>query len=387
MAITFITGVARSGKSYYSTHFIYQMYKKEVLKTNILMQWLRYYFFPLPPKDYYETTFTNINELNFDFHPRLKPLVFPELIEKLTILHDLRVNQNKQDKDMIVKAKELGLHNCLFIIDEGAHYFEKPVNKVLVWWLTYHGHLFHEIHILSQHMDQIPNEYTKNGEHFYKAYAPSSAIYKNKISYGLYKNGSFFKNGKISDFSIKLIPQVYSLYVSGKLPKRKPILKKFIPIFLLLFIFLFWSVSNFFSSNDEQIQKSRQTKSSPGDTKKSLSPGELIQTKSSPVKRETELNLSEHDLSYLQLVTFNCISKICSNSKYDNVPISLLLYILENKDNPIYNYQDKVLFNFTKYYFMFSLEEVSLFDRSFLKTSLRKKSSSIKIQNQSQRLF
>lgn len=240
MAITFITGIARSGKSYYSVHYLYQMYKNHLHKTNWFMQWWRYYVSPLEPKEYYQTTYTNINEFNFDFSERIKPLDFAELRAKLKKLHDLRVNQNKDDKEMIVESKKLGLHNCLFIIDEGAHYFTKPVDKVLIWWLTYHGHLYQDIHIITQHMDQVPSEYIKNGEFFYMAYPSSSSIFKNKINYGLYK--------------------------SGKLPNRKPILMKFVPIFLFLFIFLFFSIWNLSTGdgldieNNETIEENRNNR-------------------------------------------------------------------------------------------------------------------------------
>jgi len=358
MAITFITGVARSGKSYFSTYQIYNMYKNELKKVNVFTQWYRYYIKPLPPKTYYETTYTNINQFNFDFHPRIKKLDFHKLVEYLEILHQLQVIDGLTDDELIIEAKKYGLYNCLIIVDEAAHYFTKPTDKVLIWWLTYHGHLYQDIHIISQHIDQIPSDYLKNGEFFYKVYPPSKAIFKNKFSIGLYSCIKFYKNCKVQDLTIPFLPAVGNLYISGKKAPRKPILKKFIPIFIGLILFLWFAISNFFSTNKEAIEANRiddVNVSNSTNKYKNISKKEIV----------TDKKVINNDLSKYKFVEFDCIHDYCFSKKYKKVPISFILFLFENNDL-IYVNKKKVNYQFVKYSALLDEPSTSLLDRSFL---------------------
>jgi len=248
MAISFITGVARSGKSFFSVSTLYNMYKNDVMKkTNFFMQWYRYYVKPLPPKTYFDTVYTNINQFNFAFSSRIKPLIFKDFLSDLTKLHYFKITLNFSDDDLIIEAKKLGLFNCLIIFDEAAHYFTKPINDVLVWWLTYHGHLHHEVHIITQHMDQIPNEYLKNGEFFYLVYPSSKALSRKSIQIGLYSCIKFYKKCKTKHFSIPFDMNVAKMYVSGKPAKRELVMKKYIIGFVLVLLALIYAIYNFFS--------------------------------------------------------------------------------------------------------------------------------------------
>jgi len=372
MAITFITGVARSGKSYFSTYQIYNMYKNELKKVNVFTQWYRYYINPLPPKTYYDTTYTNINQFNFDFHPRIKKLDFHKLVEDLEILHQLQVFDGLTDEDLIVHAKKYGLYNCLIVVDEAAHYFTKPTDKVLIWWLTYHGHLFQDIHIISQHIDQIPSDYLKNGEFFYKVYPPSKAIFKNKFSIGLYSCIKFYKNCKVQDLTIPFVPAVGNLYVSGKQAPRKPILKKFIPIFIGLILFLWFAISNFFSTNDEAIASNHK------DDVKIIKSTDInndnINDRSSLDKKKINKDLSKY-----KFVEFDCIHDYCFSKQYKKVPISFILFLFENNDL-IYVNKKKVNYQFVKYSALLDEPSTSLLDRSFLIVNNKKNDNSQNLQ-------
>ncbi|MDO8609257.1 MAG: hypothetical protein Q7R95_01795 [bacterium] len=344
------------------------MYKNDLKKENWFMQWFHYYIKPLPPKKYYETTYTNINEFKFDFHPRLKKLVFSKLIEDLTFLHDLQVNQGYEDKRLIIEAEKLNLLNCLIVVDEGSHYFTKPVSKVIVWWLTYHGHLYQDIHIISQHMDQMPDEYLKNGEFFYKVYPPSKAIFINKFSLGLYSCIKFYKNCKVQDLTIPFLPEVGFLYVSGKKAERKPVLKKFIPIFIFLILFFFWAVNNFFSTNDEQIDKYKQ------DNNISNKKTELPEQGTHKELADTGIN-NFKDFSDTTFFSFKCSGDMCSTDKYKKIPLSMVLFLFQN--NPvIYGETKKIINQFTVYNLLLNSESVNLLDRSFSSPDTKKKNSS-----------
>lgn len=62
----------------------------------------------------------------------------------LTILHSLYMDK-EPDSVLIEKAKELKLYKVLFVIDEAHNYLKSKENPVLVWWFTYHGHLYQDI--------------------------------------------------------------------------------------------------------------------------------------------------------------------------------------------------------------------------------------------------
>lgn len=387
MAITFITGVARSGKSYFSTHYLYQMYKNRVPKKHtfsFITQWIN--LFIAKPHKYYETVYTNINKFNFDFHPRIRPFKFDELVDKLTIVHDLHINEHKDDDYLIEKCKELEIYNCLFIIDEAAHHFTKPVNKVLVWWLTYHGHLYHDIHLITQHMKQIPDEYLKNGEYFYKAAPPKNAIWKRKISYGEYENAGFYKNGRNKGFSVPIVPEVYNLYVSGKIPERKPILKKFIFIFIFL-IFMLYSAFAYFK--DSTLSEEAKARLADIESNQSSQFIEEIEVKEESNFKENKkldykkINQSldeDIDLEELTFVTFKCINKVCLTKDYENIPLSFVNFLKQNNEL-VYEETTNKIYSYSTFSFLLDSSSIDILSRSFSalksKDKEEKKQSSI----------
>ncbi|MFA6197317.1 MAG: zonular occludens toxin domain-containing protein [Sulfurimonas sp.] len=344
------------------------MYKNDLVKENKFMQWYRYYFAPLSPKKYYETTYTNINQFNFEFSPRIKKLNFHKLRADLSLLHKYSTVDLMEDKDLIIEAEKLGLYNCLIVIDEASHYFVKPVDKVLVWWLTYHAHLYQDIHIITQHMDNVPNEYLLNGEFFYMVYPPSKAIFKNKFSLGLYSCIKFYKNCKVSDLTIPFLPEVAQLYVAGKPAERKLVLKKFIPIFFFLFLVFAWSIYNFFSTNDEIINSFKDENTTiDSNISTSYTP------QNSPKNRLSKDNIETPgvtDFVDKTLVTFQCIHDTCKTKQHKNIPMSFILFLYEKQDK---SYADikKITYQYTIYNLMLSEDSIKLLDRSFVSNSSR----------------
>lgn len=370
MSITYITGVPRSGKSYFSTYQIWKMYKNDLKKENWFLQWYHFYIKPLEPKKYYESTYTNINQFNFDFHPRVKPLDFKKLLFNLTILHDLHVNQGKEDDILIIEAKKLNLYNCLLVIDEGAHHFTKPVNGVLLWWLTYHGHLHQDIHIITQHIDQIPSDYMKNGEFFYKCYPPSKSIYKSKFSLGLYSCVKFYKNCKTQDITIPFLKEVGKLYISGKEAERKPVLKKFIPVFIVLIIFLGFSINHFLSSSFVSSDTNDTSVIDSSDSESSSFSKNNFNDNSSLSNSFDEDNKTSFSFNSKSLITIECVNDFCTY-KNKKLPISLVYFIIENSLLDFSNI-NKVLDSYRIYTLLLS-DEVKLFlDKSLLSTSKNK---------------
>ena len=377
MAITFITGVPRSGKSYFSVYQIWKMYKNDLPKkskykvVNNFGQYWNYYVKPIPPKRFYETTFTNINEFNFDFSPRLKKLDFDWLVEKLEILHDMNVNQKMPDTEMIVEAKKMGLYNCLIVIDEAAHYFTKPVSQVLVWWFTYHGHIHQDIHIITQHADQIPADYLKNGEFFYKAYPPSKAIFQNKFSLGLYSCIKFYQNCKTLDLTIPFVPEVGNLYISGKKAPRKSILKKYIYILIAVFLFLLYAIYNMMDFQDEVIKGNIQEDNRTKETRI------IVKSKNATLQAPSDRNDDSNetffdDLEDLSFVKFNCIENICSSKQYKKIPFDFLLLVLKNSSKYYLN-EHSVNYNYKSYSVLLNTKTKAFLARSFTVQDSRKK--------------
>ncbi len=371
MAISFITGVPRSGKSYFSTYQIWNMYKNEVPKkskykfiTDFKQYW-NFYVSPQLPKKYYETTYLNINEFNFDFSPRLKKLDFDKLVKDLRLLHRMNVSQKKPDSELIIKAKELGLYNCLIIVDEAAHYFTKPVSEVLVWWFTYHGHIHQDIHIITQHVDQIPADYLKNGEFFYKAYPPSKAIFQNKFSLGLYSCINFYKTCKTQDLTIPFVPAVGELYVSGKKAPRKSILRKYIYILIGVLLFLAYAIYNMMDFQNQIIEENIQDNNITKESK-------IIVKSTNAIDPGTQEKVDDSnstffdDLKDLSFVKFNCIKNVCSSEKYKEIPFDFLLLILKNSSK-FYLNEHSVNYNYKSYSVLLNTQTKAFLARSFTK--------------------
>ena len=77
------------------------------------------------------------------------------------------------------RAKKLNLYKALFVIDE-AHNFFQTKDDVLVWWLTYHRHLYQDIFLITQNLALIDRKYKPLAEYFYKA-VPSSLRLNKKV--------------------------------------------------------------------------------------------------------------------------------------------------------------------------------------------------------------
>lgn len=354
MAITFITGVSGSGKSYFSVYTIYNMFKNELKKVNIFIQWFRYFIRPLKPKYLYTTVYTNINQFNFDYHPNLKELDFNLLVKHLTKLRHLSVNKGYTDKELIIEAKKFDLYNVLIVLDEAQDYLTKKNDDVLLWWLTYHRHLHQDIHILTQHLDQLSKDYLKNGIHFYRMPPPSMAIFSNRFTVGYYSCVGMTQKCREKSFTIPYNSDVGQLYVSGDKTERKSILIKYFLIFPLLvfFIVLSWW---YFDSTRKELSDIDDIQSSSIETqeeKNIATNGIAIQDK--------KYSISE--LSNTSLITFRCINQICKYKK-NNLPIEFLIFLIENYDIP-FSTSEKITSQYSVYTLLLEDELLSILDKS-----------------------
>jgi len=368
MAITFITGVSGSGKSYFSVYTIYQMFKPEKIKTNVFMQWYRHFIKPLPPKYKYRYVYTNINQFNYNFHPLLMQLDFKLLMKNLTKLHHLAIHKNYNDEQLIEVAKELNLFNVLVVLDEAQDYFTKTVDEVQLWWLTYHRHLHQDIHIITQHLDQIDKSYLKNGIYFYRMSPPSLALISSRFTVSYFSCVGMTQKCREKSFTVPFDKNVSKLYLSGDKTERKSVLKKYIWIFLgiIFFIYVAWA---YFNHVREEI---------------SPLPEKKKDTVLSTVKN-VSLSIESSITEKTYFIDFKCVDDICVY-KNVSIPLQFVLHFIK-ASKPVYKYSLFHKYNLIDY--MLIVDEVSynLLVNSFLKQDSKSKKDNYENDNANIALF
>lgn len=321
MAITFITGIPRSGKSYYAMYLLYMsfIYEKPVTRFSKVAD----VFLPRKTLDKkYDIAYTNINQFDFTKSDKIKLFKFEYIYPHLAILNQMKL-QNKTDSELIEYASSYGLNNALFVIDECQLYFAKE-DIVLTWWLTYHGHLHQDIILITQNFDLLEKSYFKLAEFYYRAVPPSARLFSKKFRYIQYNSYKLFKTEKIGDFHVPMMPQIFSMYVSGASNNTKSVVKRYFLYFSLLFILtlvLFLNfVGQFDTSKKEVVSDKNIT---------SVADKNLTVTHSNPSKNDTKVIF---DTSDNVLFDIRCVDMLCTYEKTD-FPKPLLNKIL-NKTTP-----------------------------------------------------
>ena len=385
MAITYITGVAGSGKSYYSVYTTYKMFKNSSAKPTLKLvsfkdKKLQFFkksveYSPANFKIKYDYVYTNINQFNFKFHPLLKPLDFKDLTKKLNILYDLKINQNYTDDELIIEAKKLNLFNVKIILDEAQDFLPKKTDEIIRWWLTYHRHLHQDIDILTQHIDQLSKEYLKNGVYFYKMPPPSMAMFSNRFTVSYYSCVGFTQKCREKSFTIPFDKNVGDLYVSGDKQERKSIFIKFAWIFPVLISAFLYAWYYFNNQIDDEILKNHSHVKENKQLSKSLSPGQ--NNNQTLVDEITSGEKEDVDISKYTFISFHCIDNKCKTSSFKDIPISLVLYIFNNMELT-YSEHIKVSNSYDIYNTLLSEEYMTLLNKSFSNTNSKrgKKTSS-----------
>lgn len=322
MAISYIVGIPRSGKSYLAVfklwkHFIYQ--PKETFLTRLLLR-----FKKPTPKVEYEVAYTNINQFDFSKSDKIKQLDFPFLKAQLAELHML-YKQGSDDDLLIEKAKEMGLYKALFVLDECHNFLKSKEDEVLVWWFTYHGHLYQDLWLITQDLTLVNNEYKRIAEFFYKAVPPAQRLSTKRFRYVQFSNYKMHLNGVIKGggYDLPALPEVFSMYVSGAQNNAKSVVQKYIFfavfIAMLLVPMVFWFLSSFETKTpvDENVTL-QQYNQSP----------QTLHVKSTP-----EIPKADKFFYY----EIDCLGDYCY---YDNIQFPLVLF------NRILNENEKEFFYF-----------------------------------------
>lgn len=342
MAITYYTGIPRSGKTLKAVALIYETFvAPNIEKTGFLDKALEKVGFSTEKESEYINCYTNINQFNFDIDERLLKLDFQELEKKLNLLHLMYLAKNSDD-ELIEKAKELNICHSLFVIDEAHNFFNKK-SDLLTWWLSYHGHIYHEIILITQHLTLILKEYTQFTEYFYRAVPQRFRFSKNTFKYIEYSGRELYKNQRLGTVSLKIKPEYFNLYVSGAKKNDKPVIYKY--IFILLFMLLITAIAIYrFNSSLEETKKQTLGDTSP-----------VLET-SNNISQQNTNNLSlqneviKEPLPVLKLFKFVCFEKFCyykNINKTLEIPVKILTNFLKGIDEDkkfieIFNNSNKI---------------------------------------------
>lgn len=340
MAISFYTGIPRSGKSYKAVSKIYDLFvEKEPTKIDSFFTKIK---LKSTKKEDYLNCYTNINQFNYEISPKILKFEFDEIYDKLNLLYSLYMDKNP-DNILIEKAIELNLYKSLFVIDECHNYLKSKENPVLVWWFTYHGHLYQDIILITQDLKLVNDEYKRVAEFFYKAVPQRLRFSKNTFKYRQYSSWQMYQKDYINTESVKARQEVFSLYVSGATVNTKPIIYKYIFIFIVLILILLYFFNDFLNSiepNKNELQNQVPTIpqiQTNTNSNNSIETNEATQNFNNQISEQqpTNIELKEEETN-LKLFKFTCFKLYCYYKQDNNytleIPYSFLVSLTKDMD-------------------------------------------------------
>ncbi|MBQ9293261.1 MAG: zonula occludens toxin [Campylobacter sp.] len=305
MAISYLTGIPKSGKTYLAVYKIWENFVKEPKKS---------FFAKEPPKNKYEICYTNINEFDFSKSDKIELLKVDDFKYNLSLLYDL-YQAGANDTELNLKADEFRINHALIVIDEAHNFFTKK-DDILTWWLTYHAHLYQDIWLITQDLSLIDTGYKAVAEYFYKAVEPARRLITSRFRYQQFS--SYKMNGvdliKGGGFTLPAIDEVFKMYVAGEKTKGSSIVVKFFALALILAFITFVAFNLYIktlSPKNEEIKEE---------------PIKQIQTQTiqEPIKEEKKEN---EILPFIYEV--RCYYETCKISdKYEKFDLSYLSFLL-----------------------------------------------------------
>ncbi|RAZ60032.1 zonular occludens toxin domain-containing protein [Campylobacter hyointestinalis] len=345
MAIHYIVGNPGSGKSYYG---VYILWDKFIKQTKEPKGFLKQFIKPKVTK-IYDIAYTNINEFKFDKSDKIIPFDFENILSSLTILFNRYKFEKATDEELIKTAKQLNLLNAIFVIDEIHNFFNEKENEVLIWWLTYHRHLYQELYFITQDLSLVNNEYKRIAEFFYRAVDSSKRFFSKKFRYIQYSNYKLYQKDIIKTFHIDFNQEIFNLYHSGQNGLGTSFVKKYLFISLIIFGFCIVAFAIFVNSITPDTPKKDIQNSNIHNTTDTAFP---ITKNNTFGQISKKINTSE--IFYYEI---NCINLTCSfpnsNDKFDKRAIKFLLnqteilyetkkYNISNVETSIYFLKDDV---------------------------------------------
>ena len=338
MAITYLTGIPRSGKSYYAVYklyryfvekkqqrpfligFFYRLLKKRIKKENRKSFITSLYnTFGKKEKVYY-CAYTNINQFDFSKTSRIRPFDYEKFYSHLELLHAMYLSK-KNDSELLSYARENELYNIIVVIDECQNFFAKD-NIVLTWWFTYHGHLHQDIFLITQNLGLIYKEYFKLSEFFFRAIPPSNRLLTHKFRYMQFNSHNLYKTDKIGAFNVPMLNEVFGMYVSGASNNSKSIVVKYFLFALLLLGLLIFLISYFFGTftpeptTPSTVEHIDQNKTIQDQPQKTVISQDKKQTPKD-IKEAKKLQKKDDNETKNELFEIRCIDMLCSYKGVD----------------------------------------------------------------------
>ncbi|MFC2748112.1 MAG: zonular occludens toxin domain-containing protein, partial [Campylobacter concisus] len=244
------------------------------------------------------------------------------------------------DNEVNEKAKELNLYGCVFVLDECHNFFKDKKDEILVWWLTYHRHLYQDIYLITQDLTLVNNEYKRIAEKFYKAADSAKRLFSKKFRYEVFASFRLYKKDRLEVINIPYLDEVFNLYHSGQTSNKKSfvrfyfLLAIFVLIFLLIY-FYFVVMSIFKPDTPAENNLSNQDKTS-------LSNSQKNSISDFPdIFKDTSKN------------NITCVNSSCHfDDDYHLYPLSLISYI-SSMHTPLYFYYEPKSHELVKYYYVF----------------------------------
>lgn len=308
--IEFTVGVPGSGKTYRALYALYSNFGlNEKLRD------------PKFKHNDINFAYTNINEIKIDHFEKdtVKNLDWDLFKDNLTTLHDLYKNK-ATDKELIVEAKELNMFECLVVLDECHNYLDTQ-DKVLIWWLSYHRHIHHQVYLITQNLSLVYSKYKSFSEFFYQAKPSSLKLFKNKMVYNQYTNSRLSQVSKSGVAKLPFVKEIYDSYHSGANQQSENLLKKFalLAVFFLGFlVFMILAIQQY-------MTKDIETKEDPKPINKIID-SNLVNAQFNHVEETRKIE----DIDNLKLFKFNCMNNMCYHTFQDLTSIKIPTNILKS---------------------------------------------------------
>lgn len=326
MAITYCVGNPGSGKSYFAVYKIWEeFHEKNTSKKNYQKK--------------FDNCYTNINQFKFEEFDNVIKFDFEKIKEHLSILYNMY--ENKQtDEELLHYCEDNNLFNSYFVLDEIHNIFKSKDDDVLIWWLTYHRHLHHELLLITQDLSLVHNEYKRIAEFFFKAVDSGKRLFSKKFKYIQFSNYRMYQNSIIKGASVSLEfkQEVFNLYHSGNSGSTKSFVRKYVYIALLFIIISFLGFFFFIKSLKSESDQNANNKTEKTKIVKSAS---------------FDTNNSKNEKNEY-IYTVSCVDNICSIDKnYNYFPLKYYLFITRSNEI-VYSATIESFKNFSKYFIIFN---------------------------------
>lgn len=314
--ITYIVGNPGSGKTYYAVFKIWQLFLFKP-RENKLSKFFKTQEIKKPDLLY---CYTNINQFKFELNDKFLKFEFDRFYSDMEILYSM-YKSKMTDDEINEKAKDLNLHKVLIVLDECHNFLKAKDDPILVWWLTYHRHLYQEIVLITQDLTLVNNEYKRVAEQFLKAIDSSKRIFKNKFRYFLYGSYKMFQKDVLEKIHIPYMQEVFNLYHSGQVTSQKSFVRKF---FLIAFIIMaVLGVYFYFFLKNLNPDANKE---------KPIDQNHISTIQSTPLPQP----IKEEETKPTYIYQFSCINDICRfQDEKITFPYSYISYLIIDS-KPIY---------------------------------------------------